>query len=137
MPYAPKFKTPTLHTYDGKNSPNPHIYYFRSQTDNVIDNDAIMARLFIGTLMWVAFDWFRSMPNGFINSWTDLETHFLSRFYKDDTKVTMEKHFLMVQKGKESYGNRLGDFADFLLCVLQACHYLCYSRHASITFLIG
>ena len=30
----------TLHTYDGKSSPNQHIYYFRSQTGNVIDNDA-------------------------------------------------------------------------------------------------
>jgi len=50
VPYPPKFKPPTLHTYDGKNSSNQHIYYFRSQTDNVIDNNAIMARLFIGTL---------------------------------------------------------------------------------------
>jgi len=58
IPYPLKFKPPTLHTYDGKSSPNQHIYYFRSQTGNVIDNDAIMARLFIGTLKGVAFDWF-------------------------------------------------------------------------------
>ena len=49
VPYSPKFKPPMLHTYDGKSSPNQHIYYFRSQTGNVINNDAIMARLFIGT----------------------------------------------------------------------------------------
>jgi len=42
VPYPPKFKPPTLHTYNGKSSPNQHIYYFRSQTGNVIDNDAIM-----------------------------------------------------------------------------------------------
>ena len=53
MSYPPKFKPPTLHTYDGKSSPNQHIYYFRSQTGNVIDNDAILARLFIGTLKGV------------------------------------------------------------------------------------
>jgi len=47
-----------LHTYDGEGSPNQQIYYFQSQTGNVIDNDAIMARLFIGTLKGVAFDWF-------------------------------------------------------------------------------
>jgi len=29
VPYPPKFKPPMLHTYDGKNSPNQHIYYFR------------------------------------------------------------------------------------------------------------
>jgi len=58
--YPPKLKPPTLHTYDGKGSPNQHIYYFRSQTGNVIDNDAIMTRLFIRTLKGVAFDWFRT-----------------------------------------------------------------------------
>jgi len=56
VPCRPKFKPPTLHTYDGKGSPNQHIYYFWSQTGNVIDNDAIMASLFIGTLKGVAFN---------------------------------------------------------------------------------
>ena len=36
--YPPKFKPSTLHTYDDKSSPNQHIYYFRSQTSNIIDN---------------------------------------------------------------------------------------------------
>jgi len=66
--YPPKFKPPTLHTNDGKSSPNQYIYYFWSQTGNVIDNDAIMARLFIGTLKGVAFDWFRIVPSDSINS---------------------------------------------------------------------
>ena len=30
VPYPPKFKPPTLHTYDGKSSPNQLIYYFQS-----------------------------------------------------------------------------------------------------------
>jgi len=92
VPYPSKFKPPKLHTYDGKNSPNQHIYYFRSQTGNVIDNDAIMARRFIGTLKEVAFDGFRSLQPGSINFWIDLETRFLSHFYEDDTEVTMVIH---------------------------------------------
>ena len=99
--YLPKFKPPTLHTYNGKGSPDQHIYYFRSQTGNVINNDAIIARLFIGTLNVVAFDWFRSLPNDFINFWIDLETQFLSRFYDDDTEVTIDKLLSTVQKGGE------------------------------------
>jgi len=58
-----------------------------------------MARLFIGTLKGVAFDWFRSLPSGSINSWVDLKPGFLSRFYEDDTKVTMDKLLSTVQKG--------------------------------------
>jgi len=102
VPYPPKFKPPTLHTYDFKSSPNRHIYYFGSQTGNVIDHDAIMARLFIGTLKGVAFDWFRSLPQGSINSWIDLEIQFLSRFYEDDIEVTMDKLLSIMQKKRES-----------------------------------
>jgi len=62
VPYPPKFKPPMLHSYDGKSSPNQHIYYFRSQTGNVVGNDAIMARLFIGTLKGITFDWSGVFP---------------------------------------------------------------------------
>jgi len=91
-----KVKLPTLHTYDGNSSPNQHIYYFHLQTNNMIDNDDVMARLFIDTLKWVAFDWFKSLSNGFINSWIDLKTRFLSWFYEDDTEVTMDKLLSMI-----------------------------------------
>jgi len=45
----------------------PAHLFFRIQIGDVIDNDAIMASLFIGTLKVVAFDWFRSFPNDSIN----------------------------------------------------------------------
>ena len=61
-----------------------------------------MARLFIGTLKGVAFDWFRSLPPGSINFWIDLETRFLSHFYEDDTEVTMDKLLSTVQNKGES-----------------------------------
>jgi len=56
VPYPPKFKAPTLQVFDGKGSPNQHIYYFKSQIRNVIDNDVILARLFIGTLKGLTFE---------------------------------------------------------------------------------
>ena len=57
-----------------------------------------MTRLFIGTLKGVAFDWFRGLPPGSINSWIDLETRFLSHFYEDDTEVTIDKLLSTVQR---------------------------------------
>ena len=117
MPYPPKFKSPTLHTYDGKSSPSQHIYYFRSQTGNVIDNNASMARLFIGTLKGVAFDWFRSLPPGSITSWINLETQFLSCFYEDDTEVTMDKLLYTVQRKGESVRDYIERFRNLsLMC---------------------
>jgi len=61
-PYPPKFKALTLHTFDDIGSPNQHIYYFKSQTGNVVSNDAIMAHLFFGTLKGVTFEWFMKHP---------------------------------------------------------------------------
>ena len=71
-PYPPRFKAPTLHTFDGKGSPNQHIYYFKSQTRNVVSNDVIMTQLFIGTLKGIAFEWFMKLSAGSINKWVDL-----------------------------------------------------------------
>jgi len=56
IPYPPKFKAPTLQAFDGKGSQNQYIYYFKSQTGNVVANDAILARLFIDTLKGLTFE---------------------------------------------------------------------------------
>jgi len=56
VPYPSNLKPLTLHISDGKGSPNQHIYYFQSQTRNMIDNDTVMATLFIDILKGVAFD---------------------------------------------------------------------------------
>jgi len=72
-PYPLRFKAPTPHTFDGIGSLNQHIYYFKSQTGNIVSNDAIMARLFIGTLKGVAFEWFMKLPAGSIKAWAELK----------------------------------------------------------------
>ena len=97
VPYPPKFKAPTLLDFDGKGSPNQHIYYFKSQTRNVVDNDAILARLFIGTLKGLAFEWFMKLPEGSIKNWGDLEKLFLTRFFEDDSEITMPTLLAMKQ----------------------------------------
>ena len=91
-----------------------------------------MAKLFIDTLKGVAFDWFRSLPPSSINSWIDLETRFLSCFYEDDTKVTMDKLLSTVQKKGESVRDYIERFRNLsLMCpagmslpmLLQTCRY--------------
>ena len=96
----------------------------------MIDNDAIMAKLFIGTLKRVSFDWFRSLPNGSINSRVNLKTRLLSRFYEDDTTVTMNILLSAVKKGGESMREYIERFLNLsLMCpagmplpmLLQTC----------------
>jgi len=71
-----------------------------------------MIRLFIGTLKGVAFDWFQSLPPGSFNSWIDVETRFLSRFYEDDTEVTMDKLLSTVQRKGESVRDYIERFRN-------------------------
>nr|ABD63158.1 hypothetical protein 20.t00010 [Asparagus officinalis] len=101
-PYPPKFKAPTLQPFDGTGSPNQHIYYFKSQTRDVVANDAILTRLFIGTLKGVAFEWFMKLPAGSIQKWVDLERLFLARFFEDDTEVSVPTLLATKQRKGES-----------------------------------
>jgi len=89
IPYSLKFKAPTLQSFDGKGSPNQHIYYFKSQTGNVVLNDAILAHLFIGTLKGIAFEWFMKLLEGSIKNWGDLEMLLLTKFFEDDSEITI------------------------------------------------
>ena len=84
-----------------------------------------MARLFIGSLKRVAFDWF------------DLEIWFLSRFYEDNTEVTMDKLLSTVQKGEEYMREYIKRYTISLSCVPQACPYPCCSKRVGITYSIG
>ena len=68
VPYPPKFKAPTLQAFDGKGPPNQHIYYFKSQTGNVVDNDAILACLFVSTLKGLAFKWFMNSKKALLKT---------------------------------------------------------------------
>ena len=106
VPYPPKFKALTLQAFDGKGSPNQHIYYFKSQTENVVDNDAILAHLFIGTLKGLAFEWFMELLEGSIKNWGDLEKLSLTRFFEDDSEITMPT-LLATNTKRESQSNHL------------------------------
>jgi len=100
-PYPPKFKAPTLLTFDGKRLPSQHIYY-KFQIRNVVSNYAIMAHLFIGTLKGVAFEWFMKLPAGSIKTWADLEKLLLARFFKDDIEISVPTFLAIMKKKGES-----------------------------------
>ena len=48
-----------------------------------------MARLFIGTLKGVTFEWFMKLPASSIKTWAELEKLFLARFFEDTMEVAM------------------------------------------------
>lgn len=52
-------------------------------------NDAILTRMFVGTLKGVSFDWFMKIVPGSIKSWNNLKKLYLSRFFEDDSEISM------------------------------------------------
>ena len=107
-PYPLKFKAPTLHTFDGKRSPNQHIYYFKSQIGNVVSNDAILASLFICILKGIAFEWFMKLPASSIKTWADLEKLFLAHFFEDDSEISV----LTLHAAKQKKGESIKTFVE-------------------------
>ena len=55
----------------------------------MVDNDAILARLFIDTLIGLAFEWFMKLLENSIKNWSNLEKLFLTRFFEDDSEITI------------------------------------------------
>ena len=64
-----------------------------------------MVRLFVGTLRGAAFDWYRRLKPGSINSWDDMEDMFLTNFFDDDTEVSIGTLFDEKQKDRELVEN--------------------------------
>ena len=58
--------------------------------------------LFICTLKGLAFEWFMKLPKVSIKKWGDLEKLFLTRFFEDDSEVTMPTLLATKQQRGES-----------------------------------
>ena len=76
-----------------------------------------MARLFIGTLKGVAFEWFMKLPASSIKTWDDLEKLFLARFFKDDADIVAPT--LLAAKQKK--GKSIITFIERFLSMALRC----------------
>jgi len=71
--------------------------------------------LFIGTLKGLDFEWFMKLPKGSIKNWDDLEKLFLTRFFEDDSEITMPTLLAMKQRKRESVKAFMERFLDMAL----------------------
>nr|GEX38966.1 hypothetical protein [Tanacetum cinerariifolium] len=100
-----------LRVYDGSTDPNDHISRLIGAANQGEWEMPVWCRMFQQTLDGPARGWFDRMPNGSINSWSDLREKFVERFSlrwrcsKDPTEVSK-----IVQKANES----LSDFKERL-----------------------
>ncbi|GKD80769.1 reverse transcriptase domain-containing protein [Tanacetum coccineum] len=107
---APSHRMPTnLRVYDGSTDLDDHISRFVGAANQGEWEMPVWCRMFQQTLDGSARGWFDRMPNGSINSWSDLCERFVERFAlrrrcsKDPTEVSK-----IVRKANES----LPDFKE-------------------------
>ena len=81
----------------------------------MIDNDAILACLYIGTLKGLAFEWLMKLSEGFIKNWGDLEKLFLTCFFEDDSEITMPTLLTIKQQKGESIKTFVERFQNMAL----------------------
>ena len=101
--------------FDGNGSPTQHLIYFKSHLGVISGNEPLMVRSFVGTLRGPAFDWYRRLKPGSINSWEDLESMFLAHFFDDDTEVSIRTLFDEKQKGGESVDTFIKRFRNLAM----------------------
>nr|ABD63092.1 Retrotransposon gag protein [Asparagus officinalis] len=114
-----------------KGSPTQHLIYFKSYLGVISSNEPLMVWSFFGTLRGPAFDWYRRLKPGKINSWEDLKSMFLAHFFDDDAEVSIRTLFDEKQKDGESVNTFIKRFRNQAMnCkdpvteefVLQTCH---------------
>ena len=71
-PLPPKFKMPSLGSYDGMRDPFDHIATFKTTMHIQGVPDEIMCRAFPTTLKGPARVWFSKIPSNFVSSFEDL-----------------------------------------------------------------
>jgi len=67
-------------TFTGMEDPEAHLTTFHTQMILVGGSDAVRCKLFMSTLTGMAMDWFVSLPNGHITSFTQLSQLFREQY---------------------------------------------------------
>ena len=79
-PFLPKFKMPSLDSYDGTRDPFDHIATFKTTMQLQGVSDEIMCRAFPTTLKGLAQVWFSKIPPNSISSFEKLSKLFVNNF---------------------------------------------------------
>ena len=79
-PLPPKFKMPSLDSYDGARDPFDHIATFKTTMHLQGVPDEIMCRAFPTTLKGLARVWFSKIPHNTVSSFEELSKLFVNNF---------------------------------------------------------
>lgn len=134
IPFLETYRVLNIDMYHEKGSPNQCICHFHLLIGNAMSNDALMSRLFVGSLKGTAFDWFYTLPVRSIK-WADLEAWLLTCFCKNDTKISMPTLIEEKQKKSEPVKNFVKKLRNLSRKCPEAYCFPCYYKFVGIIFM--
>ena len=100
-PLPPKFKMPSLDSYDGTRDPFDHIATFKTTMHLRGVPDEIMCRAFPTTLKWPAQVWFSKIPLGTVSSFEELCKLFVNNFIGGQKHKRSSSSLLTIEQGEK------------------------------------
>ena len=100
IPLPPKFKMPSLDSYDGTRDPFDHIATFKTTMHLQGVPNKIMCRAFPTTLKGPARVWFRKMPPNSISSFEELSKLFVNNFIGGQRYKRSSSSLLTIEQGE-------------------------------------
>ncbi|KAG9458562.1 hypothetical protein H6P81_003070 [Aristolochia fimbriata] len=83
------YHPPKFQQFSGVGNPKQHVAHFIETCNNAGTDGDLLVKQFGRSLKGNAFDWFIELPAESIDSWEQLESEFLSRFYSTKRTVTL------------------------------------------------
>ena len=95
----PKFKMPSLDSYDGTRDPFDHIVTFKTTMHLQGVPDEIMCRVFPTTLKGPARVWFSKIPPNSVSSFEELSKLFVNNFIGGQRHKRSSSSLLTIEQG--------------------------------------
>nr|XP_023920716.1 uncharacterized protein LOC112032188 [Quercus suber] len=99
-PLPPKFKMPSLDSYDGTRDPFDHIATFKTTMHLQGVPDEIMCRAFPTTLKGPARVWFSKIPPNSVSSFEELSKLFVNNFIGGQRHKRSSSSLLTIEQGE-------------------------------------
>ena len=99
-PLLPKFKMPSLDSYDGMRDPFDHIATFKTTMHLQAVPDEIMCKAFPTTLKGLAQVWFSKIPLNNVGSFEELSKLFVNNFIRGQRHKHSSSILLTIEQGK-------------------------------------
>ena len=96
----PKFKMPSLNSYDGMHDPFDHIATFKTTMHLQGVLDEIMCRAFPTTLKGPARVWFSKIPSNSVSSFEELSKLFVNNFIGGQRHKRSSSNLLTIEQGE-------------------------------------